>query len=148
MRRANMMVGAALAAATFACGGGKQDTRSPAERDWEGEAGEEPSDEDEGMIGPERMDEIKALLDRRRTAAARCLTDVIDDGKLKQNARGRVAVSFTITEAGRVTDAKVVEDTLDSPELEACVLAKVQQIEFGELPRPLDWSYTFAFEAM
>ena len=104
--------------------------------------------EGEVVIGVQRMDEIKQILDRRRVSAARCLTDVIDDGKLPRNARGRMAVSFVIDEAGRATRVKVLEDSLQSPELEQCVIGKVEQIEFGPLPRKLDWSYTFAFEAM
>jgi hypothetical protein len=84
----------------------------------------------------------------RAPGGARCFADVLNDGKVDKNARGHLALAFVISEAGKATAMKVLEDSLESPDLEQCVIAKVQQIDFGELPRKLDWSYTFAFESM
>ena len=110
-------------------------------------AGDDQSD-DLSMIAPERMDEIKTMLDRKRTAAARCFADVANDGKVDKNSHGHLALEFVISPAGKATGIKVLEDNLKSPDLERCVIAKVEQIDFGALPKPLDWSYTFAFESM
>jgi hypothetical protein len=139
---------AALAAgvALAACGGGKPAAQRPV-----GGGGEEWSDsegDDPDMIGVERMDEIKQILDRKRVAAARCLADVVNDGKIDKNSSGHLALGFVISPAGKATSIKVLEDSLDSPDLEQCVIGKVQLIDFGPLPKPLDWSYTFAFESM
>lgn len=141
-----MTITAALTAA--GCGGGKPAARAPTGGD-DGEGWAEPDDgDDPSMIPPERMDEIKTILDRKRTAAARCLADAINADKIKKNARGHLALAFVINPAGKATRIEVLEDSLASPDLERCVIAKVEQIDFGPLPEPLDWSYTFAFESM
>ena len=115
--------------------------------DEEAVAGDDQGD-DLAMIAPERMDEIKTMLDRKRTAAARCFADVANDGKVDKNSHGHLALEFVISPAGKATGIKVLEDNLKSPDLERCVIAKVEQIDFGALPKPLEWSYTFAFESM
>ena len=104
--------------------------------------------DDLSMIAPERMDEIKRLLDRKRTAAARCFADAANDGKVDKNSHGHLSLTFIINAFGKPTQVRVLEDSLASPELEHCVIEKVEQIDFGALPKPLDWSYTFAFESM
>ena len=113
----------------------------------EATAGDDQGD-DAMLIPPERMDEVKALLDRKRAAAARCFADVANAGKVDKNSHGHLALGFVISPAGKATDVKVLEDNLASPELEQCVIGKVEQIDFGALPKPLEWSYTFAFESM
>ncbi len=118
-------------------GGGAEDTQ------WQEQDSDDPS-----MIGAERMDEIKAILDRKRTSVSRCLADVVNAGKVDKNARGHVALGFVIGMDGKATSIEVVEDSLASPDLERCVIAKVAQIDFGALPRAIDWAYTFAFESM
>src|SRR4051812_8928420 len=123
MTRAGWLV-ALLAVA--ACGGSKPATRTAAAGgggegggDTAGDDGDDPS-----MVGVERLDEIKQSLDRKRTAAARCLADVVNAGKVEKNSRGHLALGFVITAAGKPTGIKVLEDSLASPDLEQCVIAK------------------------
>jgi hypothetical protein len=114
-----------------------------------GGGGDDSGDDSGGdMVPPERMDEITRLLDRKRTAAARCLADAVNAGKANKNARGHVAVSFTISTAGNAEGVRVTETSLDNADVEACVMKKVEEIDFGDLPRALEWSYAFAFESM
>lgn len=145
--RATIPVMAVVLAALAAGCGSKPVPVAPSGGDDEVVAGDDQGD-DPSMIAPERMDEIKSLLDRKRTAAARCFADVANDGKVDKNSHGHLALEFVISPAGKATGIKVLEDNLKSPDLEQCVIAKVQQIDFGALPKPLDWSYTFAFESM
>lgn len=112
----------------------------------DGDGSEEPSGGD--VIPPDRMDEIKAVLDRKRTAASRCLADAVNSGKVPRNARGHVALGFTISTTGTAEGLKVIESSIESPEVEQCVMDKVQQIDFGALPKAIEWSYTYAFESM
>ena len=149
MRASHVIWWSVAAAALSACGGSKPAVESPGGGGGDDEGGATVEDEgDSSLIGPERMDQIKSLLDRKRTAAAYCLSDTINDGKLSKNARGKLSLSFVISPAGKAGNIQVLDDSLDSPELEQCVIGKVQQIDFGPLPEPLDWSYTFAFESM
>ena len=136
-----------LAVAAAACGGSKK----PAATEPSG-GGDDTvaTDDDSGgdMVPPERMDEITSLLERKRTAAARCLADAVNADKADKNARGHVAVSWTISTSGQAQGAHVTETSLDNETVEACVVRKIEEIDFGALPRPLEWSYAFAFESM
>ncbi len=134
-----------------ACGGGKStgDTTPDDEVvDDEGEGGEDV-DTNENMIPGERMEEITRILDRKRDASGtRCIERAIDNGELKKNARGRLAVNFVITTAGKASEVEVTKNTLsESKMFTDCILDLLAGIEFGELPRSLPWSYEFRFEA-
>lgn len=115
-----------------------------------GGGGDEEVAEDSGgdMVPPERMDEIKSLLDRKRNAAARCLADAVNAGKVPKNTAGHVAIEFTISTGGTAQGLKVIETSIENEEVQGCVMEKVQQIDFGALPKPIEWSYTYAFESM
>ncbi len=59
---------------------------------------------------------------------------------------GKLTVSMTIDPEGVVTDARVVETTLDAPELVAGVLERVRKWKFPPVaPRPLTVTYPFVF---
>lgn len=141
--RSLVILGLSLAA----CGGS---SRPAATTPSEG-ADESAADDDEGgdnLVPPERMDEITALLNRKRTAASRCLADAVNAGTIGKNARGHVALAFVIGADGHATDLKVTETSLDNEGVEACVMKKVEEIDFGPLPKALEWSFAFAFESM
>jgi hypothetical protein len=131
-----------------ACGGGKgaSESRAPVHVDDVDSEIAEGSDGDT-VVAPERMDEIKALLDRKRVVVARCLPDAIDAGKAEKNARGRITFEFVITAAGKAQSIKVAEATLDSEMVQDCTKQHIASIDFGALPRSLEWSYTYSFEA-
>ena len=46
-----------------------------------------------------------------------------------------------------VTDVAIVKSSIQSQVLETCIVDLISKIGFPEIPRDLDWSYTFAFEA-
>jgi len=130
-----------------ACGGKSKPAEPTATSTSDGES--DPANAEGGdVVPPDRMDEIKSLLDRKRTAASRCLADAVNSGAVPKNAHGHVALEFTIGTDGAATGMKVIESSIDSSVIEQCVMAKVQQIDFGALPAPLEWSYTYAFESM
>jgi hypothetical protein len=143
-----MSVVVVMAMSGAACGGKSKS----ADTTTAGTAGDRnpASDDDSGgdMVPPERMDEITAALSRKRNAAARCLADAVNRGAIDKNARGHVALGFVIGADGHARDVKVVETSLDSPVVEQCVIEKVQSIDFGTLPKALEWSYAYAFESM
>ncbi|KAB2906877.1 MAG: AgmX/PglI C-terminal domain-containing protein [Kofleriaceae bacterium] len=138
----------ALAAA---CGGKKAST-TPDEaagaggRDYRGDPDEDPCQG--GMCPPETLDAIQRALDSKRRAAARCLSDAVNEGKASKDARGHVALAFKITPAGKAQDIQVVQSSIKNPDVEQCVIAEVQQIVFEKVPTTLDWAYTYAFESM
>jgi hypothetical protein len=134
-----MLVGAA-------CGGGhgKGGDTTP------DEGGGDDATEDDGsagMVKAETLEEIQHSLDRKRTAATRCLTKAIDDGEAEKNATGKITLVFVISPAGRASDIKVEKSNIESQQFLHCVVDVVAGISFPELPQATDWSYTYAFEA-
>jgi hypothetical protein len=91
--------------------------------------------------------DIKAQLDRKRVIVARCLPEAIGAGKAEKNARGRITLEFVISAAGKAQSIKVAEATLESEMVQDCTKQHVAGIDFGALPRSLEWSYTYSFEA-
>jgi hypothetical protein len=151
MQVANRIGLVLLFAAVAACGGGK--SKSSSTTDGVTGGGDEsgnPCAEDPctgGMCPPEVLDSIQQNLLRRRTAAARCLTEAVNAGKAPKNSHGSVALSFVIGTNGKARDVKVVKSSIQNEDVERCVIAKVEEIDFGDVPIDLDWSHTYAFES-
>lgn len=141
---------AMMAFALAACGGHKAQPTAPSGDDDSGGGGGESSANpcgDNGMCPPETLDRIKEVLDSKRTTMSRCLTDAQDAGSAAKSAKGTVTVSFVITTSGKAKNVKVGKSTLNSEAVDQCVVAKVQQIAFPEVPKDLDWSYTYGLDS-
>lgn len=140
------LLSASLVFAAAACGG--KGSSAPTTPTGGGDEEMVPEDSGGDVVPPERMDEIKAQLDRKRTGAARCLADAVNAGKVPKNTAGHVALDFTISTSGAAQNVRVSETSIDNEDVQNCVKEKVEQIDFGALPQPLEWSYTYAFESM
>ena len=149
MKRATWFVIGAVVVGLAACGGkSKGGDTTPDEGTADEGGGEtQAADEDSAMIPPERMDEIQSTLDRKRDSASRCLTSAIDEGEAPKNAHGKVMLEFVIGTDGHAKDIKVAKTSIESEKVSSCLVELVGKIDFGPLPRDLDWSYPFAFEA-
>ena len=77
----------------------------------------------------------------------RDLSAAIDAKELPKNSRGKITLSVTVSTAGQASDVKVISATLESKQLTDCVIGKVKEITFPEVPKPYPTSYTYAFEA-
>ena len=106
------------------------------------------TDRSASMIPMEKMDEINRLLDRKRPTVSRCLTMVVDNQELPKGSRGKMTLGITISPAGKATKVDVIKDSLDSKKLEECVIGKVQEIEFPQIPSTYQTTYAYAFEAI
>ena len=136
------MRGVAVALALVVGCAGKHTDTAPA-------PGGEPSARSSGddMVPLEKMDEINRSLERKRQIMAHCLATAVDNKELPKNARGKVTVEIVIA-GGRATSVKVVRASLESRTLSECVISHVKEIQFPELPKPYETSYTYGFEAM
>jgi len=101
-----------------------------------------------GMVPPEKMDEVNRALQRKQPIMSHCLALAVDNGELPKNSRGKVTLEIVISPAGRADSVKVVRATLDSKSLNECLIAHVKEIQFPELPRAYETSFTYGFEAM
>jgi len=54
--------------------------------------------------------------------------------KRNPNLRGKITIEFTIASNGFVTDARVIETTIDNPEFEHELLALVKRLKFEPIP--------------
>ena len=132
------------------CGGHTSQPVAPSGGDDSGGGGGGMSSNpcgDNGMCPPETLDRIKETLDSKRLTVSRCLSDAAMAGEAGKNAHGSVTVDFVITPAGKATDVKVGSSTVKSKAVEDCVVGKVEGMAFPEVPKNLDWSYTYAFES-
>jgi hypothetical protein len=130
------------------CGGHKSQPASPSGGDDDGGGGMSSNPcGDNGMCPPEMLDKIKETLDSKRLTVSRCLSDAAIAGQAEKNAHGAVTVDFVITPQGKATDVKVGSSTVKSKAVEDCVVGKVEAMAFPEVPKNLDWSYTYAFES-
>jgi hypothetical protein len=103
---------------------------------------------DGGMVSPETMDEINRSLDRKRNIVSRCLAIAVDNKEVPRNSAGKVTLEIVISPSGKAESVKVVRATLESKMLNDCVIHHVRGIQFPELPKPYETSYTYGFEAM
>jgi len=110
-------------------------------------AGEPAARSGDDMVPLEKMDEINRSLERKRQIMAHCLATAVDNKELPRNARGKLTVELVIT-GGRADSVKVIRSSLESKTLDDCVISRVKEIQFPELPKPYETSYTYGFEAM
>lgn len=139
---------AVILAALAACGGKHAET-TPTSGPEASEAGEPTGHAGGGdMVPPEKMDEINRSLSRKRPVVARCLAIAVDNKELPKNAAGKITLEIVIAPGGRAEVVKVVRATLESKSLADCVIGHVKDIQFPDLPRPYETSFTYGFEAM
>jgi hypothetical protein len=138
--------GCAFAAASLAlgCGGGQPAASAPTL----GAAEAAPPAAGDDVVPADKIDEIRKSLDRKRPVVARCLASAIDNQELPRSASGKITLDIVISPAGKAESVKVTRSTLASKQLESCVIGRVQDIAFPELPRVFETSYTYGFEAM
>jgi len=144
MRPGGAVVRALVAAALLAGCGRKHAGTTPAAADGAAESSHASGGE---MVPPEKMDEINRSLERKRQIMAHCLATAVDNKELPRNARGKVTVEIVIAN-GRAENVKVVRASLESTTLNECVISHVKEIQFPDLPKPYETSYTYGFEAM
>jgi len=134
-----------------ACGGSHKTAAAPTADDADsgggGTATADDSGGDDGMVPGEKLDRIREILDSKRLTMSRCLSQAIADGKASKDAKGEVVLEFKINPSGKAHDIKVTRSTVKSKEVDSCVVDKLGQMVFPELPRDLNWSYTYAFES-
>lgn len=136
---------AVLAALLCAGCGGKHADTTPV---GDTSDGEPVAHQDSAQVPPEKMDEISRTLERKRSVMSRCLAIAVDNKELPKNSHGKVTVELVISPGGKADSVKIVRATLQSSMLNDCVISHVKEIQFPELPKPYETSYTYGFEAM
>ena len=141
------LIGLVVLVASLAagCGGKHADTTPTGGGASDGERAEH---QDSAQVPPEKMDEINRNLERKRPIMSHCLAIAVDNKELPKNSAGKVTVELVIAPGGRADNVKIVRATLESKTLNECVIKHVKEIQFPDLPKPYETSYTYGFEAM
>jgi hypothetical protein len=139
---------ALLAGLAIGCGGGKQADTTPSGGGGGGGATEAPSGGGGDMIPPEQMDEITRSLNRKGSMISHCLAVAVDNKELPRSSRGKVTLEIVIAPTGRADSVKIVRASLQSKSLDECIIHRIQEIQFPELPKAYETSHTYGFEAM
>lgn len=144
-----LFVVTAVFAMAIGCGGSKKPVSEPTP-DIESTDDGASSEEEQGpvLIPPEKLDAIEAVFVRKRVVISRCFPAAIEAGELRPEDKGYVTVGLTVTSEGAPQNVRVVEATLDSQLLKSCVVEEVASWDFTTLPKPLDYSHTYAFERL
>ncbi len=90
-----------------------------------------PVDDEATFEGGLDGDQIKAVINRYRDQIRYCYEKGL---QAQPSIGGRVAVSFVIGAAGRITKANVAESSLGSRYVESCMLTRMKTWQF---PRPV-----------
>ena len=146
--RDGRLIAVLVLAALVACGGGGKKAVNEPTGDDVATGDDDSGGGNDTMVPPEKMEEINVRLDRKRSIAARCLSDAVESGEAPKNARGKITLEFVISPSGKAEQIKVAKATFENETVTNCVIGKVQDITFPELPKSLEWSYTFAFESI
>lgn len=142
-----LIVVASLAAA--ACGSkNKNDTNEGggATIDTNATSGD-PTDRSGSMVPPEKMEEVNSALLRKNAIISRCLSTAVENGTVPKGTHGKVTVELSISPAGQATKVDVIKSSIESKEVQGCVIKHVQEIAFPQLPKDYETSYTYAMEA-
>jgi hypothetical protein len=107
----------------------------------------DPSDHSGNMIPPEKMDEVQNDLKRKQMIISRCLADAVEAGNAKKNTHGKITLEFVVSMAGRAENVKIVKSEIAAQQVQDCTKKHVEEIEFPQLPKPYETSYTFSMEA-
>lgn len=138
----------AMSVCVAACGGKKGGTTTPDPGPDTGPKKDPNANiNDPTMVSPDTMDEIQRMFVRKGNAVSRCLSFAVDNKELPKNSHGKVTLGVVISRSGKADEVKVIKATLESKSLNDCVVNKVKEIQFPEVPKPYETTYTYAFEA-
>ena len=148
MKRTTLFIALIVALGTAACGGGSKKEQTTPPPTGDGDTTPPPSGGgDSAMVPAEKMDEIPRVLDRKRQIVSRCLAIAVDNRELPKSTHGKITLEFVISPAGKAQDVKIIKADFESKSVQDCVIHHVTEAQFPELPKPVPWSYSFAFEA-
>ena len=146
--------GVALALAVLmgaACGGDGKDADEPELKPEPGIFADD-SDRDDGpeevQITGEQFDSIKRYFERKNKFLNTCFTTAITAGEISKRGGARIAVTVTVTRAGKIRSPKVTGMKPESATLRDCIFEKMQRWQLTTLPKPFDYSHTFGFATL
>ena len=98
-----------------------------------------------GGIPPDKQAEIQLVLQQRDSSTLKCYNDVLAE-KHDRAFKGSMFVILTIEPSGRPSDVRVSGGTLNSPEVGQCLVEKIKEFEFPQIPNTGSMQYEYRFQ--
>jgi hypothetical protein len=98
-----------------------------------------------GGIPPDKQADIQLVLQQREPSVRKCYNDVLNDGSHDRTFKGTVQLLLTVQPSGQAT-AKVIGGSLDNAEVNGCLVEKLAEFEYPEIPNQGTMQYVYKFE--
>jgi hypothetical protein len=98
-----------------------------------------------GGIPPDKQADIQLLLQQRDPSTLRCYQEVLDE-KHDRAFKGTVMVVLTIQPSGKASDVKVTGGTLNNKEVSDCLVEKLKDFDYPQIPNTGSMQYVYKFE--
>ena len=98
-----------------------------------------------GGIPPDKEAEIQLLLQQRDQLTTRCYSDVLND-KHDRAFKGNVIVILTLQPDGHASDVKIIGGSMTDKEVTSCLVDKLKEFEYPQLPSAGSMQYVYRFE--
>jgi hypothetical protein len=99
----------------------------------------------EGGIPPDKQAEVQLLLQQRNPSTLKCYSDVLNE-KHTREFKGTVIVVLTLEPSGKASDVKVIGGSMTDKEVTDCVVEKLKEFEYPEVPAKGQMQYVYRFE--
>ena len=106
---------------------------------------------EKGGIAPDKQADIQLMLEQREPSVRKCYNDVLNDGSHDRKFLGTIIVLISLApgskdSGARVTGVKVINDTLKNDEVSSCVVDRLKEFEYPDVPNKGTMQYSYKFE--
>jgi hypothetical protein len=98
-----------------------------------------------GGIPPDKQAEIQLLLQQRNPSTLKCYSDVLNE-KHTRDFKGTVIVVLTLEPNGKASEVQIIGGSMTDKEVTNCLIEKLKEFDFPELPSKGSMQYTYRFE--
>ncbi len=98
-----------------------------------------------GGIPPDKQAEIQLLLQQRDPSTLKCYSDVLGE-KHTRAFKGSVTVEITVVPGGKASDVRVTGGSLNNKEVSDCLIEKLKDFEYPDVPSSGTMQYVYRFE--
>ncbi len=98
-----------------------------------------------GGIPPDKEAEIQLLLQQRNPSTLKCYSDVLNE-KHTREFKGNVIVVLTLETGGKASKVEVIGGSMTDKEVTSCLVEKLKEFEYPELPSKGSMQYVYKFE--
>jgi len=99
----------------------------------------------EGTATPEEYQAINDQMRRKMDVLNHCYEKEMEK-RMDRSFQGAVTVSITIGRDGKVSSAEILEDSLEAPDMNRCLIDTIQTFTFGSLTGEARLDYPIRFE--